>query len=70
MQGIFKSYIDSNNINVSMLEYIDEQIKKYVFNYDENIFFREKAKVDVFKKAFLVNAHSSIETKNIIDSIV
>ena len=53
-----------------MLEYIDEQIKKYVFNYDENIFFREKAKVDVFKKAFLVNAHSSIETKNIIDSIV
>ena len=52
---------DSNMINKGALKIIDNNLKKYIKNYDENTFFLEKAKKDKLGKAFLVNAKDSKE---------
>lgn len=66
----FKNYINNNkNIKVSELMIIDDQIKKYIKDYNKNIFFVEKAKVDNIAKAFLANAINHQEAINILYSL-
>lgn len=53
----FKYYTGKNsNIDVNSLSILDRELKKHISDYDKNIFFVEKAKFDLFKKAFLINA--------------
>lgn len=51
---IYKSYISSNIfVNKNSVEVIRNELKKYVPNYNENIFFIEKAKKDRIKEEFI-----------------
>ena len=63
----FKNYVENNkNIKTNDLEIIDNQIKQYIKDYNQNIFFVEKAKVDNLAKAFLINAVNHTEVINIL----
>lgn len=64
----FKSYVKNNsNIHEDALKYINNQIKKYIKNYNENIFFVEKAKVDKLVYAFLINSQDSMRAIKILN---
>lgn len=66
----FKQYVSENNgITLSGLEVIDNEIKKYVADYGNNMFFVEKAKYDILKKAFLENSYDVKKAKKTIDNI-
>ena len=56
----FKTYVTNNSkIDINSLQIIDKEIKQYVSEYGENIFFVEQAKNDILKEAFLVNSYDS-----------
>ncbi len=57
---MFKTYVTkSYKIETNSLQVIDKEIKQYIPDYGENIFFVEQAKHDMVKEAFLVNTHDS-----------
>ncbi|NLK23062.1 MAG: glycosyltransferase [Clostridiales bacterium] len=57
---LFKSMIIANdNITYKELNIIDVNLKKYVNDYKDNIFFKEKCKNDCIRNAFLINAEDS-----------
>ncbi|MCD2345254.1 glycosyltransferase family 2 protein [Clostridium guangxiense] len=54
----FKAYVNKNSkINTNSLQAIDKEIKQYILDYGQNIFFVEQAKYDVLKEAFLVSSY-------------
>lgn len=65
---VFKTYVTKNpKINLNSFIIIDKEIKQYVSDYGENIFFVEQAKHDVLKEAFLVNSYDSKRAIDILD---
>lgn len=55
---MFKTYVTkSSKIDTDFLQIIDKEIKQYVSDYGENIFFVEQAKYDMLKEAFLANSY-------------
>lgn len=52
----FKNYVINNDdINVNSLKILDNQLRYHISDYGENMFFVEKAKYDLIKKAFITN---------------
>lgn len=67
---LFKALIlDSKMINEDYLKIIDNNLKKYILNYDENVFLVEKAKNDYVAKAFLTNSKNSKEAIEILTKV-
>lgn len=67
---MFKAYVtQSPEIDINSLQAIDMEIKKYVSNYGENLFLVEKAKHDLYKEAFLVNAFDSRRAVGVLGKI-
>ncbi|EMS70381.1 glycosyltransferase family 2 protein [Ruminiclostridium cellobioparum] len=67
---MFKAYVTkSPKIDINSLQKIDKEIKKYVSNYGENIFFVERAKHDLFKDAFLINSFDSQKAVVILENV-
>lgn len=61
---MFRTYVTkSSKIDTNFLKIIDKEIKQYVSDYGENIFFIEQAKNDMLKEVLLVNSY---DTKNAI----
>ena len=57
---LFMTYVtETAEPEVKSLQVIDSEIKKFIANYSENLFFAEQAKYDKIKQAFLVNAKDS-----------
>lgn len=57
--SIFKDIIRCQNVTEKELKIIDDNLRKHISDYKDNIFFVEKAKNDILKKAFLINAENS-----------
>lgn len=67
---MFKIYVTKNSkVDINSLQIIDKEIKQYVTDYGENIFFVEKAKHDMLKEAFLVNSYDSKKAIVILENI-
>jgi glycosyltransferase involved in cell wall biosynthesis len=65
---MFNTYVtESSKINTNSLQVIDKQIKQYVLNYGENIFFVKQAEYDVVKEAFLANSYDSKKAIEILE---
>lgn len=67
---LFKAYVNNKSkIDIKGMIVFNDQIKQYISDYDENMFFVEKAKYDLVKKAFLLNASNSRASMELINSI-
>jgi glycosyltransferase involved in cell wall biosynthesis len=67
---LFKAYVNNKSkIDIKGLIVFNNQIKQYISDYDENMFFVEKAKYDLVKKAFLLNASNPRASMELINSI-
>ncbi|MFL0251656.1 glycosyltransferase family 2 protein [Clostridium neuense] len=56
----FKTYVTQNpKIDANSLKLIDMEIKQYILDYGQNIFFVEQAKHDIVKEAFLLNCYDT-----------
>lgn len=66
---LFKALVLGNKmINESSFKIIDDNLKKYILNYDENVFLVEKAKNDYIAKAFCVNSKNRKKAVEILKS--
>ncbi len=64
--NIFKSLVKYKNVTVKEINIIDANLKRHISDYKDNMFFVEKAKNDVFKKAFLINAEDSNKALSVV----
>ncbi|EQB87803.1 glycosyltransferase involved in cell wall biosynthesis [Clostridium punense] len=65
---MFKTYVTkSSKIDMNSLQTIDREIKQYIPNYGENMFFVEQAKYDVLKEAFLANSYDYKKVVKILE---
>lgn len=68
---VFLAYVTKNkSIDIDFLNIIDKEVKKFIPDYADNLFFVEQAKNDKIKEAFLVNSNEHEKALNIINESV